>query len=164
MRAVDLLPLLVDGDERLGCGVPHLLGDPDAPPRPARGLLGLVRRVALQLLHGLALKAAGVAEVVPVVMVGRGREEPASVAGAEERGGAPLLVRGRHGGRPRWPLLRFVVVGVGIERVGCLLLGREEGSLPAAHGGRWSTGAAASNRDRNSGVAASFFSAVPVVN
>lgn len=149
MGAVDLLPLLVDGDERLGRGVPHLLGDPDASLRAARGLLGLVRRVALQLLHGLALEAAGVAEVVPVVMVAAprrrrgGGEEPGPVAGAgagaQERGGGPLFFRGRHGGSPRrpsLPLLRLVVVGVGIERVGGLLLGREEGSLPAAHGGR----------------------------
>jgi len=141
--AVDLLPLLVDGDERLGRGVPHLLGDPDAALRAARGLLGLVRRVALQLLHGLALQAAGVAEVVPVVMVGRGRgEEPGPVAaGAARERGAPSLLfvrlRGRHGGSPRRSPLRFVVVGAGIERVGCLLLGREEGSLPAAHGGGW---------------------------
>ena len=51
VRAVDLLPLLVDGDEGLGRGIPHLLGYSDASLSPARGLLSLVRRLALQLLN-----------------------------------------------------------------------------------------------------------------
>jgi hypothetical protein len=139
--AADLLALLVHGDEGAGRGVPHLLCDLEAPLRPARGVLGLVRRVSLQVLHGLALQPARVAEVVPVVAahrrsrVGRGGGGEA-VAGPEgglvgrgRHGGGPrraLVGRGRYGGGPRRALLRLDVV-VGVEGVGGrLLLGREE--------------------------------------
>jgi hypothetical protein len=119
--AVDLLALLVHGDECVGRGVPHLLCDLEAPLRPARGLLGLVRRVPLKVLHGLALEPARVAEVVPVVAAHRRRR-----VGRGGEGG--LVGRGRHGGGPRRALLRpDVVVVVGVEGVGGgLLLGREE--------------------------------------
>lgn len=153
MRAPDLLPLLVDSDEGLGCGVPHLLGDLDAAMYPLRGLLGLVRGVALELLHRLAFHAAGVAEVVPVAAPRRGRRGgeprlgPGPLLRAAVEEGDPLVGRGgggRDGGGPRRPLLHPAVVGVGVEGVpggavatigGGLLLGREEGPLGGAHGG-----------------------------
>lgn len=131
MRARDLLALLVYGDEALGRGIPHLLGDADAALHPLSGLLRLVRRVALQLLHRLGLHAAGVAEVVPVPAPRRRRRGGEAIPAAEE--GAPLVGRRRHGGGPRRSLLPPAIVGVGVEGVAAprRLLGCEERSPPA---------------------------------
>jgi hypothetical protein len=81
--------LLVDRNGGVGRGVPHLLGDLEAALRPARGLLRPVRRVTLQVLHGLGLQPARVAEVVPGVAAhrrrpgeARGRPAPGAAAAA----------------------------------------------------------------------------------
>ena len=78
VRAADLLPLLVQGDERVGRVLLDVLGDAQAALERVGGLLGLVRGVVLQLLHRLVLQPAGVAEpvLVPLLGVGGGLVRP----------------------------------------------------------------------------------------
>lgn len=112
VRAADLLPLLVQGDERVGGVLLDVLGDAEAAGERLGGLLGLVRGVVLELLHRLVLQPAGVAESVLVTLLGVG-------------GG---LVR------PRRLLRRLGLrVGVGVEGV---RLRRSRGLAAAWHLGR----------------------------
>lgn len=69
----DLLALLLQGYHRVGGILLDVLGNTEAAVERVCGLLGLVRRVVLELLHRLVLQPAGVLESVLVLLLVAGR-------------------------------------------------------------------------------------------